>query len=81
VAKIEPKLKALCEKEPNQSQQVVITLSDTASHLAAADLGLIGAEKIGEGILKGSFSGDQVLELGKRVEVEEIISDFEVGIL
>jgi hypothetical protein len=81
VANIEKKLKEMCESNPNRPQQVVITLSDAASHLTAADLGLIGAEKIGEGILKGSFRGDQLLELEKRVEVDEIISDFEIGIL
>lgn len=82
MAHIDQQLEKLCRENPQQPQQVVITLTEKAQHLKAADLGLAGAEEIGDlGILKGTFTGKQLLELSKRSEVLEIVPDSEVTAL
>jgi hypothetical protein len=73
-------LEELCLKDPQQLHNVVITLAKEAQHLRAADLGLAEAEEIMPGILKGALRGEQLLELRKRSEVEEITEDIEVSI-
>jgi hypothetical protein len=79
LARIEQDVEELSRKHPQQRQQVVITLTEEAQHLKAADLGLVDAEEIGDlGILKGSLTGEQLLELSQRSEVEEIAADRDV---
>ena len=81
MARIEQDVEELSRKKPQQRQQVVITLTEEAQHLKAADLGLPDAEEIGDlGILKGSLTGKQLLELSQRDEVEEIVADRDVYI-
>jgi hypothetical protein len=82
MAHIDQKLEKLCRENPQQLHQVVITLTEEAQHLKAADLGLAGAEEIGDlGILKGTFTGKRLLELSKRREIAEIAPDFEAHAL
>ena len=79
--RIEQGLEEFSRKYPQQRRQVVITLTEEAQHLKAADLGLLDAEEIGDlGILKGSLTGEQLLELSQRSEVEEIVLDRDVYI-
>jgi hypothetical protein len=47
--------------------------------MRATDLGLPTAREIGMGILSGTFTGQTVLELGERPEVEEITFDIQVS--
>ena len=81
MARIEQDLEARIRKDPHQAQRVVITLTEASQHLSPADLGLAGVQEIGDsGILTGSVTGEQLLELSKRSEIEEIVSDSEVHI-
>ena len=81
MARIQQDLEERIRKDPRQAQQVVITLTEASQHLSAADLGLDGVQQIGDlGILTGSVTGQQLLELSKRSEIEEIVSDSEVHI-
>ncbi len=80
MARMDQELERLCRENPQEQQKVVITLSREAKGLTTADLGLHGAEPIGNlGIFKGVFSGRQLLELRERHEIEEITPDIEVG--
>lgn len=82
MAQIDQNLEKLCKKNPQQRQQVVITLTEEAQNLKATDLGLAGAEEIGEmGIIMGTFTGKQLLELSCRSEIEDITPDFDVSAL
>ncbi len=82
MAYIEPNLAKLCQKDPKKPRKVVITLTEASQHLGGSDIDLADAEKIGDmGILKGTYTGKQILELSNRGEVEEITPDFEVRAL
>ena len=82
MTKMAPELEKRCRENPQQRQDVVITLSEAAKDLGPTDLGLAGGEKIGSlGIIKGSYAGELLLELNKRNEVVEITPDIEVRIL
>jgi hypothetical protein len=82
MTKMDPKLEKLCRDNPQERQNVLITLSEEAKDLKAADLGLAEGRMIGSlGIIKGSFVGKKLLELSKRSEIEEITPDIEVRAL
>ncbi len=82
MTKMDPKLEKLCRDNPQERQTVVITISEEAKDLKAADLGLAEGQTIGSlGIIKGSFVGKKLLELSKRSEIEEITPDIEVRAL
>ena len=82
MTKMDPKLEKLCRDNPKARQDVVITLSKEAKGMKAADFGLTGGQEIGSlGIIKGSVAGEDLLELRKRSEIEEITPDIEVHTL
>ena len=82
MTKMDPKLEKLCRDNPQEPQNVVITLSKEAKDMKAADLGLAEGQMIGSlGIIKGSVVGEKLLELSKRSEIEEISPDIEVRAL
>ncbi len=83
MSKIDENLAKLCRETPEKEQKVVITLSPESQSLTAAELGLSGAQQIGElsGIYTGTFTGEKLLELSQRREIEEITPDIQANIL
>lgn len=79
MARMDAELETLCRSYPSHYQDVVITLTESAQHIKATDIGLPTAKEIGMGILSGTFTGQMLLELGKRPEVEEITFDIQIS--
>ena len=83
MAQMDATLEQLCQEDPQQLRQVVITFVERAQNVKAADLGLTEAEQIAGllGIWKCSATGEKLLELSQRSDIEEITEDMEVSIL
>lgn len=81
MGRLTTRLEALCREEPGKSRNVVITLSEAAQGLKAAELGIDEAEEfLGlPGIFKGYLPSEKILELVEREEIEEISEDFEAS--
>ena len=83
MAQIDATLEQLCQEDPQQLRQVVITFAEGMQSVNAADLGLTEVEEIAglPGICKCSVTGEKLLELSKRSDIEEITEDMEVSML
>ena len=83
MSKINDSLAKLCRETPEKEQKVVITICKESQSVTAAELGLSGAEQIATlpGIYTGTFTGEKLLELSQRSEIEEITPDIEANIL
>ncbi len=80
--RIDVQLERDCRESPQIPRDVVISLVEGTEQLGPAGLGLDHLEEIeGQpGMLKGSITGEKILELKDRDEVEYIGPDFEVSI-
>jgi hypothetical protein len=83
MSKIEPHLAQSYQENPQSPQKVIITLAPESQSLKAADLGLSDVQEIGEGsgIYTGTFTGEKLLKLSQRHEIQEITPDIEVNML
>lgn len=81
--RMDENLEKLCEENPQELRQVVVTLAEGSHSVNASDLGVAELEEIVglPGIFKGSLTGEKLLKLCKRSEIEQIIEDIEVSIL
>jgi len=77
---IDEKLEKLCIQEPKRPRKVVITLKEESKNLKPIDIGLSQAKELKgiPGAFAGTFTGEELIKISKRKEIQEIIEDFEV---
>jgi hypothetical protein len=80
MAQLERMLAKHSQDQPEKEYSVVITLAETAQDVKGEDLGLVGTRELMPGILSGTLTGAQLLELQGREEIAEIVEDSEVGL-
>lgn len=80
MSRIGDELMQQCRAQPDSRQQVVITLTEGAADRDPATLGLEDAQPIEglDGVYVASLTGDALMRLAARDEIEEIVEDFDV---